>query len=94
MADLNLVTKKRLERLTGLGYIITEMWGCDWAKMMQDDPTVDAKVVSFNIRTPLSPRDVLAGGRTNALKLHQDTIPDHTVIRYYHFKVKKNKLNC
>jgi len=88
MADLYLDTKKRVERLTGLGYIVTEMWGCNWAKMMRDDPALAAKVVSFNIRTPLSPRDALAGGRTNALKLLQDTIPDHTVIWYYDFKVK------
>lgn len=91
MADLYMDTNKRVEQLTGLGYIVTEMWGCDWAKILRDDPAVVAKVQSFNIKTPLCPRDALAGGRTNALKLLQDTIPDQTVIRYYDFKVIKNK---
>ena len=55
MADLYMDTNKRVEQLTGLGYIVTEMWGYDWAKILRDDPAVVAKVQSFNIKTPLCP---------------------------------------
>jgi len=88
MADLYLETKNRVDRLRALGYNVTEMWGCDWRKILCNDHAVAEKVKSFKIKTPLSPRDALVGGRTNALWLLEDAIPGKTVIRYYDFKVK------
>lgn len=87
MADLFRETADRVAKLRRMGYTVTEKWGCDWLKELASDKDLAAKVRGFQIVTPLSPRDALAGGRTNALKLIHDAVPGQTVIRYYDFKV-------
>ena len=87
MGDLHIDTQKRTARLRALGYTVIEIWGCAWKKQLRDNEQIAAKVAALKIITPLAPRDALAGGRTNALKLVADAVPGETVSRYYDFKV-------
>lgn len=91
MGDLHIDTEKRTARLRALGYTVIEIWGCDWKKQLRGNEQMASKVSSLKIVTPLAPRDALAGGRTNALKLVADAVPGETVIRYYDFKVTAGK---
>lgn len=78
-------TVQRTARLRQLGYTVVEMWGCEWSHQLKTNDGLREEVESFNLLDPLSPRDALFGGRTNALKLHHEADEGET-IRYYDIK--------
>ena len=63
---------KRIEEIKRLlpDYKLVEIWECEWDKM---------KVEKDEIVTPLSPRDALFGGRTNAIRLHYKCKPGEKI---------------
>ena len=50
-------TLKRTKVLKQSGYIVEEMWECDFHKQLKDDPEMKAFVDAIKIMAPLDPRD-------------------------------------
>ena len=57
---------------------VVEIWECEFDKLNM------LKEINVKIRKPLSPRDALFGGRTNALRLHYK-VQDDEKIKYVDF---------
>ena len=52
---------------------MVELWECEWAALVRDDPTVKAFVNQLESVEPLEPRDAFFGGRTGAVSLYAQT---------------------
>jgi G:T-mismatch repair DNA endonuclease (very short patch repair protein) len=56
-------TVHRTESLRKAGFVVKEMWECEWRRLLKTDRDVASRVEAFDIDDPLNPRDALAGGR-------------------------------
>ncbi|XP_046391641.1 uncharacterized protein LOC124159770 [Ischnura elegans] len=68
------------------GYNVVEMWECDFEKEILKNSDVIAELKKNKIldKTPINPREVFYGGRTNAIKLYKKTDDSaEEKIRYY-----------
>ena len=67
-------TLYKMQRLHQLGYIVHEMWGCEFRNMLKDHPELKRYTDNHPIcnKEPLNPRDAFYGGRTNATKLFHE----------------------
>ena len=81
-------TMARLQQLRNAGYEVIVMWECQWKEMLKRQD-VAAVVNDFQIEEPLDCRAALAGGRTNALRLHYKAGPDER-INYFDIKVRRS----
>ena len=86
MGDLYTATVERGRRIRAAGYRLVEKWECHWTSEKKRDPRLAERLKSYDLEEPLRPRDALFGGRTNGLRLYQDTVPGETIIRYYDIK--------
>lgn len=59
-------TLKKAAMLRVTGYTVIEKWGCEF----KNDPELQSFLESFEIVTPLEPRDAFFGGRTGATALY------------------------
>jgi hypothetical protein len=75
-------TMSRLEQITGAGYTVKLIWECEWdaAKIIEKKPELlTHPIVRHN---PLSTRDVLYGGRPEAMRLHHKIEENEETIQY------------
>ena len=63
-------TQTRGTKITQAGYLLKEMWECQWVSKKRTDRDLAAHVDRYEFHSPLKPRECLYGGRTNAVKLH------------------------
>ena len=63
-------TMYRLNALRRQGYMVVQIWECEFRKKIEDDPRVKAFIDTLQFEEPLEPRDAFYGGRTNAIKLY------------------------
>ncbi len=66
-------TQCRAATIRAAGYTLVEMWECQWQRQKQQDPDVKTFMESFHLTTRLEPREAFFGGRTNAIKLYDQT---------------------
>ena len=64
--------------------IFNEIWVCQINNKLQSDKNLKEFSKQIEYRDPISPREALFGGRTNAIKLFYNC-NDHERIRYYDF---------
>lgn len=62
-------TEQKTQALRQAGYIVEEMWECEFAKKMKTNEALKEFVQSIDIVTPLNPRDAFYGGRTGVTTL-------------------------
>ena len=86
MADLFAATEARATKIRAAGYRLMEKWECQWLEEKRQNQAIRQLVATYDIKEPLK-RDALFGGRTNGLRLFQQTIPGETIIRYVTLKV-------
>ena len=60
------------QRLKELGYIIINVWSCDFETELVQDNGKRTFVKSLNIEDPINLRECYFGGRTNALIMHKE----------------------
>ena len=84
MEDAYRTTQAKVQSLRDRGYMVVEMWECDWHQRLQDQPQVADYVASLHLQPPLQPREVFFGGRTNVVQLHR-TAALGEEIRYYDY---------
>ena len=84
MCDAYEATKKKTQELKSLGYIVIEMWECQWDAYKKNHPDCQKYVDTLHFVKPLDPRDAFFGGRTNAAKLYHKCGPTEK-IRYIDF---------
>ena len=65
----NATEAKRMNILRA-GYNVKEIWECKWNREVETNETVQQFLSSFDLVSPLEPRDVFFGGRTGAVSLH------------------------
>jgi G:T-mismatch repair DNA endonuclease (very short patch repair protein) len=72
-------TMSRIEQITRSGYKVTVMWEFEFdeAGIVQQKPELLTHPVMYN--TPLTTRDALYGGRTEAMCLHYKARDDETI---------------
>ena len=56
-------TVKRMADLRAAGYVVEEIWECEWNRMLRNNAELADAVDKLDIMNPLNPRDALAGGR-------------------------------
>ena len=100
MCDAYEATKKKTQELKSLGYIVIEMWECQWDAYKKNHPDCQKYVDTLHFVKPLDPRDAFFGGRTNAAKLYHKCGPtekiryiDFTSLYPYITKTKEYPLN-
>jgi len=59
-------TLKRKKELQQAGWIVEEIWECEYERQLKDDPQMKAFIDAIDI---MDPREAFFGGRTNAVKL-------------------------
>ncbi len=84
MRDVYEQTQERNQRMRQAGYVVEEMWECEWNRLKKEDPEVKAFVESLSFNSPLEPRDAFFGGRTNAVRLYAQS-REGEEIRYVDF---------
>ena len=52
------------------GYTVTEMWECQWDRLVDNEPAVSPFLRSFDLVPPLEPREAFFGGRKGAVALY------------------------
>ena len=62
-------TLQRKEYLEKAGYVLEEIWECEYHQLLKTDPEMKAFVDSVPIVDILDPREAFFGGRTNATRL-------------------------
>ena len=73
-------TRRTTSKLRRLGYMVIEMWGCEWVKKKKEDPEIKEFVDTLDYIERLKPRDAFFGGRTNAAKLYHKCKPGEKII--------------
>ena len=76
-------TQEKLRKLKDQGYVVKEMWECDWDREVKHNQQLQQFLSTFKIIGPLQPRDAFFGGRTNAVKLHH--VADETQGEQIHY---------
>ena len=73
MGQLYTNTNYLMQKFKDNGYLVIEMWECEYDKRYKEDEefrkTVDSHFTNLD---PLRPRDALFGGRTNSTKLYHE----------------------
>ena len=72
-------TLKKIEDLKASGYQVVVKWECDYRKERKEVPDLKRFVESFELVTPLEPRDAFFGGRTEATSLYSKTAEGETI---------------
>ena len=72
-------TQEKLRRLREAGYVVEEIWECEWGRMVQEDPAVKAFVSGLERVDLLEPREAFFGGRTGAVCLYAETGPGEEI---------------
>jgi hypothetical protein len=72
----------RLEQITGAGYTVRLVCECEWdaAKIIEKKPELLTHPIVRH--SPLSTRDALYGGRTEAMRLHHKIEENGETIQY------------
>ena len=84
MEDANRTTQAKVQSLRDHGYMVVEMWECDWHQRLQNQPEVANYMASLHLQPPLQPCEAFFGGRTNAVQLHR-TATQGEEIRCYDY---------
>jgi len=63
-------TLKRTKELRQSGWMVEEIWECEYENQLKTDPTMKSYTDNIKIMDPLDPREAFFGGRTNAVKLY------------------------
>ena len=66
-------TQRKIQMLQQAGYTVIEMWECEFLKAKGTEDTLQEFLQSFELVSPLNPRDAFFGGRANAVCLHAKT---------------------
>ena len=74
MEDVCGKIRQKKESLLGR-YHLKELWECEWTRLKQSRPDIQACVGSLQLVEPLNPCDAFCGGRTNAIKLYHHVTP-------------------
>ena len=82
--DVYKYTQNKMECLRQKGYVVVEMWECEWQRLKANNPDIKKRVDDYHFVEPLNPRDAFCGGRTNAIQLYRMIKPGEK-IRYYDF---------
>ena len=81
--ELYEATLKKEVTLRTNGYTVKSIWECEWKKLKEECGAVREFLSTYEIVTPLNPRDAFFGGRTNAVQLyHQVDAANGEVIEY------------
>ena len=75
-------TQEKLRRLREAGHTVVEIWECEWAKLVREDPMVKAFVSGLERVDPLEHREAFFGGRTGAVSLYHQVSPGEEQIHY------------
>ena len=78
MEDVYRKTQQKRKSLLGR-YHLKEMWECEWTRLKQSRPEIQAYVDSLQFVEPLNPRDAFCGGRTNTIKLYHHVTPGQKI---------------
>ena len=71
-------TLKKVKDLKAAGYRVVVKWECEYMKDKTTEPDLIAFLQTFQLITPLDPRDAFFGGRTEAITLYAKAAPgDH-----------------
>ena len=68
--ELYQATLAKRMALLRAGFKVLEIWQCEWHEQVKKNAEVQRFLNSFNLVTPLQPRDSFFGGRTGAVALH------------------------
>ena len=79
MKEVREETRAKVQHLISLGYVVKEMWECEWQKKKQTEPRINEFIDQLHIVSPLNPREAFFGGRTDAIKLHHKTKDDEQI---------------
>ena len=65
-------TTARLKKIENAGYNVVSIWGCEFRKLLRENPYLENEVSShpYFKKSPLNFRDALYGGRTEATKTY------------------------
>jgi DNA polymerase type B, organellar and viral len=81
-------TQEKLQYYSTRGFIVTQMWECQFRYMMRTNELLKTFVQEYSQKTrkrlPLDPRNAFFGGRTNAAKLYH-AVEEGEKIRYKDF---------
>ena len=77
-------TVDRADRLRRMGFVMHEMWGCDFDRIRSQDSALDEMFLQSEIHEEINVRDAYFGGRTNGIKLLEKFSPRYPG-RYYDF---------
>ena len=72
-------TLLKIARLQAAGYHVKIKWECDYIKERKENPQLKQFVDTFELVSPLEPRDAFFGGRTEAITLYANTQEDETI---------------
>ena len=72
-------TLKKVEDLKASGYRVIVKWECDYQKERKEDPDLQRFINTFELVTPLEPRDAFFGGRTEATALYTIAAEGETI---------------
>jgi len=67
-------TLKRTKELHQAGWIVKEIWECEFSKQMKENPDMKQYIDAIQLEEPLDPREAFFGGRTNAIKLYHKAL--------------------
>ena len=70
---------KKVADLQASGFTMVVKWECDYRRERTELPALKTFVASFNLVTPLEPRDAFFGGRTEAITLYATASPQETI---------------
>ena len=72
-------TLKKINQLQAAGFHVKVMWECDYLKARKENPQLKEFVNTFELVSPLEPRDAFFGGRTEAITLYANAQDDETI---------------
>ncbi len=79
MGDLAMETKRWNKRVKQCGYKLVMIYECEWNHQIKSHPLIKEHVDRLGINDPITPRDALYGGRTEAICLHAVGDEDHPI---------------
>ena len=80
MQELYDTTQTRLQWLQSQGYLVETQWECEFDKTCLVDPVYRRRAqLLYYGQDPITPREALFGGRTNAVKLYHEVSGDQEI---------------
>ena len=70
---------KKVADLEASGFTVVVKWECEYRRERTALPALKTFAASFNLVTPLEPRDAFFGGRTEAITLYASAGPQETI---------------